>query len=546
VGRDVADILVHRGKLDARGAERAAALSRAESQPVDAVLARLGLVSEADMTAALAEHLGRPLARPADFPRAPVLAERIGAAFLREHRVLPLADRPDALAVAMADPRDGYALSALALLVGKPVEPSVAAASEIEAAIDRLYLRAAEPAAEPARRTSDAESLRDLAGDAPAVRAVNRIVEQAAAARASDIHIEPFESSLRLRYRVDGRLVDVEPPAQALHPAIVARIKVLARLDVAERRLPQDGRARVAVRGRELDIRVATAPTVHGESVVMRLLDKREAPLNLDELGFSARLREAIALELGRPDGMLLVTGPTGSGKTTTLYAALQLLNTPDRKIISAEDPVEYQLDGINQIQAKPQIGLDFARILRSSLRQNPDVILVGEIRDLETARTAVQAALTGHLLLSTLHTNGAAAAVARLADIGVEEYLLSAALRGVLAQRLVRALCRECAERYEPAPELRARLGFEGPLWRARGCAACGGSGYRGRTAVGEFLRVTEDFRRLILRRAGADELDAQARADGLVPVFADGLAKAQAGTTTLEELYRVLGEAA
>jgi general secretion pathway protein E len=546
VGRDVAEILVHRGKLDARGAERAAALSRAEAQPVDAVLARLGLVSEADMTAALAEHLGRPLARAADFPRAPVLADRIGAAFLREHRVLPLADAPEALTVAMADPRDGFALSALGLLVGKPVQPWVAAPSEIEAAIDRLYARGAQFAAEPARRTSEAESLRDSAGDAPAVRAVNRIVEQAAAARASDIHLEPFESSTRLRLRVDGRLVDVEPPAPSLHAAIVARIKVLARLDVAERRLPQDGAARVSVRGRELDIRVSTAPAAHGEMVVMRLLDKREAPLNLDELGFSRPLREAIAAELARPDGMLLVTGPTGSGKTTTLYAALQLLNTADRKIISAEDPIEYQLDGINQIQAKPQIGLDFPRILRSALRQDPDVILVGEIRDLETARTAVQAALTGHLLLSTLHTNGAAAAVARLADIGVEEYLLSAALRGVLAQRLVRAVCRECAERYEPSPELRARLRLDGLLWRARGCASCGGSGYRGRTAVGEFLRVTEDFRRLILRRAGADELDSQARADGLVPILADGLAKAQAGETTLEELHRVLGEAA
>ena len=544
MGRDVAEILVGKGKLDARGAERATALSRAEAQPVDAVLARLGLVAESDMTAALAEHLSLPLARAADFPLAPVLADRVAAAFLREHRVLPLADRPGALALAMADPRDEYAISALRLLVGKPVEPWIAAPSEIEAAIDRLYRDDAAPSA-PAARTSEAESLRDLAGDAPAVRQINRIVEQAAAARASDIHLEPFDGSVRLRYRVDGRLVDMEPPPFAMHAALVARIKVLARLDVAERRLPQDGRARVAIRGRELDIRVATAPAVHGETVTMRLLDKRETPLNLEELGFSGPLRQAVAAELERPDGMLLVTGPTGSGKTTTLYAALQRLNTPERKIISAEDPVEYQIDGVNQIQAKPQIGLDFPRILRSALRQDPDVILVGEIRDLETARTSVQAALTGHLVLSTLHTNGAAAAVSRLADIGVEEYLLSAALRGVLAQRLVRALCRECAEPYEAAPELRRRLGLESRLWRARGCAACGGTGYRGRTAVGEFLRLTEDFRRLILRRAGADEMAAQAERDGLTPILADGLAKAQAGETTLDELFRVLGPA-
>ena len=334
-----------------------------------------------------------------------------------------------------------------------------------------------------------------------------------------------------LRLRVDGLLRDIAPPPASLHDNIVSRLKVMAGLNIAEKRLPQDGRFRVVVEGREIDLRISIVPTLHGESVVMRLLDRARAPLDLAELGYSAGLRARLETLLALPSGMLLVTGPTGSGKSTTLYGALQLLNTRERKILTVEDPVEYQLPGINQIPVHPAIGLTFANLLRSLLRQDPDIMLVGEIRDLETARIAAQASLTGHLLLSTLHTNDAVGAITRLTDMGLEDYLVSAVLKGVIAQRLVRRLCPACREKH-------------GDVWHAVGCDSCAGTGYRGRTAIAELLTFDEVFARLVVARAGEDELREAARASGMIDLKSDGLARAAVGDTSVDEVLRVIGD--
>jgi general secretion pathway protein E len=391
--------------------------------------------------------------------------------------------------------------------------------------------------------------LADLASEEPVIRYVNRLIAQAAAMRASDIHIEASPDRVVQRLRIDGMLGDIAPPPSGLHDNIVSRIKVMASLNIAERRLPQDGRFRMVVEGREIDLRVSIVPTLHGESVVMRLLDRERAPLDLAELGFGAALRAGVMKLLELPSGMLLVTGPTGSGKTSTLYAALQILNTREKKILTVEDPVEYQLPGANQIPVRPAIGLNFANLLRSLLRQDPDILLVGEIRDLETARIAAQASLTGHLLLSTVHTNDAVSTIVRLIDMGLEDYLLASVLRGVLAQRLVRCLCRLCREAYAPPPALVERIGLgaasggEVRLYRAVGCPACAGTGYRGRTAIAELLVVDERLHPLIVGRADGPALVAAARAGGMVELRRDGYHKALAGITSLEEILRVTG---
>ncbi|MEO8927779.1 MAG: GspE/PulE family protein, partial [Caulobacteraceae bacterium] len=383
--------------------------------------------------------------------------------------------------------------------------------------------------------------------DAPVVRAVNALIGRAAEAHASDIHIEPTEDVLKIRLRIDGALRDEEPLAPHLKSAFVSRIKVMAGLNIAERRLPQDGRLRLAVRGHDIDLRVATAPTIHGESVVLRLLDRSNLALDFETLGFTGQSLARYLRVLRQPHGIVLVTGPTGSGKTTTLYASLATLNTADRKILTIEDPIEYRLAGINQTQVSAGIGLSFATALRSFLRQDPDVMMVGEIRDLETAQVAVQAALTGHTILSTLHTNSAAAAVTRLLDMGVEPFLITSTLNAVLAQRLVRRLCPHCREVFVPTREMLAALdadeglGHIDTLWRPVGCEACGGSGFSGRIAVLELLVVDAETERLVLARAEARDIQAAA---GLTTMLDDGLAKAKAGLTTLEEVLRVTRE--
>ncbi|WP_240002348.1 GspE/PulE family protein [Oleisolibacter albus] len=550
-GGDLDRILLERALVSPDGLARARLVRDQTGDRLDAVLTRLGLVSEQALAEALAAACGLPLMRPGDWPQAAHGTDRAGPRFLRRVRALPLGQPGAVLELAVADPTDPYPARALSFAFGRPVALRVARLGDLDAAIDRLYGGEAGPAPADDASADDAdlERLRDLSSDAPVVRAVNALIARAAEARASDIHIEPTEDRLRVRLRVDGALREIEGFPAGLRGPLVSRIKVMAGLDVAERRLPQDGRLRLAVRGHDIDFRVATAPTIHGESVVLRILDRSGLALELETLGFGPDLLPLYRGILDRPHGITLVTGPTGSGKTTTLYASLAVLNTPDRKILTVEDPVEYRLEGVNQIQVKQQIGLDFAATLRSFLRQDPDVIMVGEIRDLETAQVAVQAALTGHAILSTLHTNDAASAFTRLLDMGVEPFLIASTVNAALAQRLVRRLCPHCRQ---PAP-----AGWVPPLppgltqpagarfWQPAGCPACHGEGFRGRLAVLELLPMDEAVARLVLARAEARDIRRAAQQAGMRAMLADGLAKAMAGETTLEEVLRVTQDA-
>jgi general secretion pathway protein E len=398
----------------------------------------------------------------------------------------------------------------------------------------------------------DIEHLKDMASEAPVIRLVNLVVQRAVELRASDIHIEPFEGQLTVRYRVDGVLQEAEAPPVASTAAVISRIKIMASLNIAERRKPQDGRIALRVQGKELDLRVSTVPTLFGESVVIRLLDKESVKFDFDTLGFDQQPLERLLHELDLPHGIVLVTGPTGSGKSTTLYTALHRLNKPERKIITVEDPVEYQLAGVNQIHVKSEVGLTFAGALRAIVRQDPDVIMVGEMRDVETARIAVQSALTGHLVLSTLHTNAAAGGVTRLMDMGVEDYLLTSTINGILAQRLVRRLCPHCREPYPVLPEVVEEMQLyryssenEIVMYHPKGCEACAGSGYRGRLVLAEMLVMSDPIRQLVMRHASGTEIQQGAVEEGMLTMYQDGLRKAVLGLTTLEEVIRVTEEA-
>jgi general secretion pathway protein E len=527
------DFLMARGRLDAVHRDRVLALRRERGESESVIITRLGMIDERDMAECLAEFLEIPLAGPGDYPAARCGPTGLTAEFIARAQALPLRESDDGLVLAMADPTDDYTLKAVRLAVGGAVLPWAAVPSELKAAFARLYgevpLANGTGAANGAAR-EDVRRLADLASEEPAIRYVNGLIAEAAAQRASDIHIEASADRVVQRVRVDGMLRDIAPPPTGLHDNIVSRLKVMAGLNIAEKRLPQDGRFRMIIEGREIDMRISIVPTLHGESVVMRLLDRTRAPLDLAELGYNPSLRARLEALLALPSGMLLVTGPTGSGKSTTLYGALQLLNTRERKILTIEDPVEYQIPGINQIPVRPAIGLSFANLLRSLLRQDPDIMLVGEIRDLETARIAAQASLTGHLLLSTVHTNDAVGTITRLGDMGLEDYLVAAVLKGVVAQRLVRSLCQHCRER-------------DGEYWRAVGCEACAGTGYRGRSAIAELLVFDEALARLVVARAGVDELRGAALAGGMVELRSDGIAKAKAGVTSLDEVLRVTG---
>ncbi|HEY2178333.1 MAG TPA: ATPase, T2SS/T4P/T4SS family [Caulobacteraceae bacterium] len=534
-------LVLDRGLTPAETLSRAALVQTETGEPLDAVLTRLGLLSEDALARAIAEATGLSIAAAADFPAEPVAPDRLSARFLRDIRALPIREGEGGVDVAFVDPLNAFDRQALAFALGRPISPLVARSSDMEAALDRLYPQdAARPAEAGEADELDIERLRDLSSDAPVVRAVNALIARATESHASDIHIEPAEDCLKVRLRIDGALREEPPLPPRLKASLVSRIKVMAGLNIAERRLPQDGRLRLAVRGHDIDLRVATSPTIHGESVVLRILDRSNLALDFESLGFEGEALERYLRVLRLPHGIVLVTGPTGSGKTTTLYASLAVMNTADRKILTIEDPIEYRLSGINQTQVSPVIGLTFAAALRSFLRQDPDVMMVGEIRDLETAQVAVQAALTGHTILSTLHTNSAAAAVTRLLDMGVEPFLITSTVNAILAQRLVRRLCRHCAEPYAPTQEAMDALALKGidQLWRPVGCRACDHSGFRGRIAVLELLVLDAESERLILARAEAGQIEAAAQ---VRPMFEDGLAKAQAGLTTLEEVLRV-----
>lgn len=549
--------LVREGKLGARDLERALAAQREMGGSLDRVLVSLGLVSDVDAARALADHLGVPFVTGDAFPAVPPEPQGLLPGFLRAHHVLPLAqDDAGRLYVAMAAPQDAFVCKALRLSTGLEVLPAVGLAAEIDKALERLF---EEPSAEAEGPESGfgplgegeagdfVEHLRDLASEAPVIRLVNNIIGRVIELRASDIHLEPFDDGLHVRYRVDGVLLpgEIVPPQQGA--AVSSRVKLLAHLDIAERRLPQDGRIKTRVKGRELDLRVSTVPTVYGESVVMRVLDRASVRFSLEDMGFEKDTLERFNQLIARPHGILLVTGPTGSGKTTTLYAALAKLDAATQKIITVEDPVEYQLEGINQIQVHAQINLTFASALRSILRQDPDIIMIGEMRDGETAQIAVQSSLTGHLVLSTLHTNTAASAVVRMQDMGVERYLITSTVNGVLAQRLVRRLCGHCKAALQPAPTLLQSSGLgrflpEGaPIYKAVGCERCRGTGYKGRTGIHELMVVDDALRAAILQGQDAASLQHLAVQRGMHTLYDDGLRKVAAGLTSLDEVLRV-----
>jgi general secretion pathway protein E len=545
------DILLQQGHCDQRTLERARRVAVDSDQRLDAVLIQLGLVSERGLADAYASLLSVPVTSTDRYPvSAPVLPDRLSAAFLRHARAVPLAADQQTLVLATADPLDPFTQAAVAMATGRRVTLEVAVPIELETALNRLYPQDEQTASDAdsdAPLEEDTERLKDLASEAPVIRLVNLLITRAVETQASDIHIEPFEDRLRVRYRYDGVLHEAEPPPRHLAAAITSRIKIMARLDIAERRMPQDGRIKMAVRGQDVDFRVSTIPSLHGETVVLRILDRSAVAFDYARLGLSPAVIRKLGTALELPNGIVLVTGPTGSGKTTTLYTGLLALNAVTRKIVTVEDPIEYQLQGINQIQVRSQIGLNFANLLRSILRQDPDVIMVGEIRDGETAQIAVQAALTGHLVLSTLHTNSAAAAVTRLRDMGVEDYLLTAVLRGIMAQRLVRRLCPECRRAAPADPALVARFGLDRRttdrpimLSHAVGCSACRQTGYRGRAAIAEFLELGPEIERLIFARADHSAIEREAIAAGMEPMFDAGLAAALAGETTIEEVTR------
>jgi general secretion pathway protein E len=565
VGADerIVAALLEKGRLKDADLVRARRLQEETGGSLLSLLTRLGLVSERDHAETCAEVLELPLLSlkqvPELPPEFPTDTQPLSPRFLRQFHVCPLGENQGRLDLWMADPYESYALEAVQLATGYPVRPWVGLRSEIDDLIERWHGQGRsamgtiveDADGESTGNLDDVEHLRDLASEAPVIRLVNLVIQRAVELRASDIHIEPFENRLKVRYRVDGVLEEGESPPANLTAAVISRVKIMAKLNIAERRLPQDGRIMLRVQGKELDLRVSTVPTAHGESVVMRLLDRETVVFDFHKLGFTDHFLPQFQKVLEQPHGILLVTGPTGSGKTTTLYTALSKLNTADVKIITVEDPVEYQIEGINQIQAKPQIGLDFAHALRSIVRQDPDIIMIGEMRDLETARIAIQSALTGHLVLSTLHTNNAAGGITRMLDMGVEDYLLTSTINGILAQRLVRRLEPAHAEKYLASPEeidkfaLR-RYQAHGDifLYRPR-ASAIAPTGYLGRTTIMEFLVMNDELRRAVMRHAGMGELEQLARDAGMRTMYEDGIVKALSGETTIEEVLRVTEDA-
>jgi len=559
VNERIAAELVARGRLKEADLGRARKLHEESGGNLPSLLVRLGLVSERDFAEAASVVLELPLVSAKDLPESAPAEVQVSFRFLKQHHVCPVGEGEAHVDLLMADPQDTYPLEAVGLATGRQVRPMIGLRAEVDDLIERYYGQGRSAMgtiiesvdSEGGADEDDVEHLRDLASEAPVIRLVNLVIQRAVELRASDIHIEPFENRLKVRYRVDGVLEDGESPPANLTAAVISRIKIMAKLNIAERRLPQDGRIMVRVQGKELDLRVSTVPTAHGESVVMRLLDRESVVFDFQTLGFTDEFLPKFIDVLERPHGILLVTGPTGSGKTTTLYTALSKINTADVKIITVEDPIEYQIEGINQIQAKPQIGLDFANALRAIVRQDPDVIMIGEMRDLETARIAIQSALTGHLVLSTLHTNNAAGGITRLLDMGVEDYLLTSTVNGILAQRLVRKLEPTHAERYEAMPEVVEEFNLrrfqpEGPIFLYRPKpSVLTPTGYLGRTTINEFLVMTDRLRRLVMQRAGMGELEQASRDEGMLTMYEDGMRKAISGLTTIEEVLRVTQEA-
>jgi type IV pilus assembly protein PilB len=539
-------MLVAAGALSEAALREAQAYQRNGGLRLDEALAKLALVDEATLYRTFAKEQGLPFVDLDKGRIAPDVLARVPAEMAREQGLVPILEKNGRLVVAIEDPTKRILVDQLRFALGVDVAAALATPSALKRALSRYYGAAAAEGSTVARSMKVEEG--DAESDAPIVRLVTRTFQQALEARASDIHIEAGRTAVRIRFRVDGMLRDVAEHPLHLHAPLVSRLKIMASMDIAERRKPQDGRIGLTIEGREIDVRCSILPASHGETIVMRLLDRSRSLISLKELGFEDDDYRWFRRQIRRPNGIVLVTGPTGSGKTTTLYGALTELNRPDVKIITAEDPVEYHISGINQVQVATKIGLTFARILKAMLRAAPNVILVGEIRDKETAEIAIQSALTGHLVFSTLHTNDAPSALTRLVDIGVQPFLVSASVQAVVAQRLVRRLCGDCAEEYTP-PEAEVRaLGFDPKLVagrkfrRARGCRACEGTGYRGRIAVFELLEMDHAIRELVFEGSGLQAVRERATASGaLRPLVTDGARKVLRGDTSVNEVVRV-----
>jgi general secretion pathway protein E len=540
------EMLMERKLITKEDLDRALELQKERGDKIGKTLVDLGFIAMRDVLAALSDQLHVPLVTIEGPPSASKEAETLSPRFLRQFKILPLSREDHTLTLAMADPLDFETMSSVRSCTGLKVSPVLAPEQEILDAIDKYFGESAKAEGDldpdSAQASEDLEHLRDMASEAPVIRLVNAIVAQAVEKRASDIHIEPFEKEFRVRFRVDGVLYNQESPPREMKAAMISRVKLMAKLNIAERRLPQDGRIKVKTLGREVDLRVSTLPTLFGESVVMRLLDRSATDFyDLGKLGFDAHMLQRMEFYTALPHGIFLVTGPTGSGKSTTLYSALKRINQSDKKIITIEDPVEYQMDGINQIHVNPQIGLTFAQGLRHIVRQDPDVIMVGEIRDRETADIAIRSSLTGHFVYSTLHTNDAPSAITRLTDMGVENYLITSSLVSVLAQRLVRVICKHCKrpDGIRIAPD-----GQEVQSYRGAGCEHCFGSGYSGRVGIFELMELNEEIRRMIMKNADAADITHAARRNGMRSLREDGWMKVANGVSTADEVMRVTQE--
>jgi len=551
--KQLGDILLEGGVVTRDQLGQAIAEQQRVGRSLGRVLVDLGLVTESQLVASLAQQIGLPFVDLTEYQIDPSAAMMVPDSVARRHNALPIGYDEGRLVVAMADPANVFAMDDIRSLTGMECKPVVATKADVLNAINRVHRMDADMEDLTNRLEAgpddDLTKVKEIVEDAPIVKFVNLLITQAITDRASDIHIEPTERDLRVRFRIDGVLHEIMKSPKTIQSGVISRLKIMADINIAERRIPQDGRMSVQAHGKKIDLRVATLPTVWGEKVVMRILDNSTAMMRLTDLGFSDSNYTRFEESFVKPYGMILVTGPTGSGKSTTLYATLNIVSTPEKNVITVEDPVEYRIPGINQVQVNNKAGLNFAAALRSILRCDPDVVLIGEIRDHETAQIAIEAALTGHLVLATLHTNDSPSAVSRLIEMGIEPFLVGSALDSVLAQRLARRLCPKCKEPYTPTEEtlLRARFpsvpGEPVPtLYRAVGCTACSKTGYKGRLALHEVMNVTEEIERMAVERASAEAIGRLARSQGMTTLRDDGMTKVAAGVTTLEEILRVV----
>jgi len=552
--KQLGDILLEGGLVSPTQLEAAYTEQERVGRALGRVLIEQGVLTESQLVAALATQIGLRFVDLSEFSVDGSAIGRVPGAVCRRHSAMPIGFEEGRLLVAMADPANVFAIDDIRSLTGMDVKPVVATRADVAAAIDRFYRADSDlddltSVLDAQDEEDDLSKVKEIVEDAPIVKYVNLLITQAIQDRASDIHLEPTETDLRVRFRIDGVLHEVMRSPKAIQSGVISRLKIMADINIAERRIPQDGRLSVNAHGKKVDLRVATLPTVWGEKVVMRILDNSTARLDLSDLGFSDSNFERYSRSFTKPYGMILVTGPTGSGKSTTLYATLNIVSRPEVNVITVEDPVEYRLAGINQVQTNNKAGLTFASALRSILRSDPDIVLIGEIRDHETGQIAVEAALTGHLVLSTLHTNDAPSAITRLTEMGIEPFLVGSALDAVLAQRLARRLCPKCKEAYTPTPDalVQARFPWQDgqplpELFRAVGCSVCAKTGYKGRLALHEVMPVSEEIERLAVERASATMIEQVARAEGMMTLRDDGMAKVLAGVTALDEILRVV----